>query len=316
MHMPEMDGLTLASEIRRYRDADALPLVMLTSLGRRTEDRDPRAEFAAMLTKPIRGSQLYDAVAAAVGAQPAGARDALEPTPDAIPARAQLRVLLAEDNAVNRQLALRLLEKLGYAADVAANGLDALEALRRRPYDVVLMDVEMPVMDGLEASRRIHGEWRGRERPRIVAMTANAMQGDRETCLAAGMDDYVSKPIRLDDLAAALRRCVPRVLDHKALEQLRAGSDETFFVELVDTFLLDAPVLLETLRHADAHELRRAAHTLKSNARVFGATTLAELCQELEAMARSESLAGAAELVPRIDAEYARVAEALEAART
>jgi len=328
MQMPEMDGLTLAAEIRRYRDADALPLVMLTSLGRRTEDRDRHGEFAAFLTKPIKASLLYDAVAAAVGAKAAGAEDAHQLEPDAVPGTpAQLRVLLAEDNAVNRQLALRLLEKLGYGADVAVNGLDALQALRRRPYDVVLMDVEMPEMDGLEAARRIHREWRGRERPRIVAMTANAMQGDREICLAAGMDDYVSKPIHLDELAEALRRCAPRavddedLLDHEAIEQLRARVDDNaFVVELVDTFLREAPALLETLRgaleSAEAQQLRRAAHTLKSNGRVFGATKLAELCQELEAIARTGTLAGAVELVTRIDEEYTRVAGALQAVKT
>jgi CheY-like chemotaxis protein len=339
MQMPEMDGLTLAREIRGYRAADALPLVMLTSLGRRTEDREARGEFAAILTKPIRASQLYDAVAAVIGAELPGPQHAPEAEPDATAgARAQLRVLLAEDNAVNQQLALRMLETLGYRADVAVNGVEALEAVRRRPYDVVLMDVEMPEMDGLEAARRMHREWPGDERPRIVAMTANAMQGDREICLAAGMDDYVSKPIHLDDLADALSRCTPRavgvpeapqpasaaahedgVLDAEALEQLRArAGDRAFVIDLVDTFLRDAPTLLETLRSAladaEAQRVRRAAHTLKSNGRLFGATTLAELCQELEAMAKAGSLAGAAELVARIDEEYARVADALQAA--
>jgi PAS domain S-box-containing protein len=327
MQMPEMDGLTLAREIRRYRDADALPLVMLTSLGRRTEDREAAGEFAAVLTKPIRASQLYNAVAAVVGAKAAAPQEAREREPDAGPAaRAQLRVLLAEDNAVNQQLALRLLAKLGYRAEVAMNGLDALEALRRRPYDVVLMDVEMPELDGLEAARSIHREWPATERPRIIAMTANAMQGDREICLAAGMDDYVSKPIHLDELAEALGRCSRRaageadgVLDPEALEQLAArAGDRAFVVELVNTFLRDAPALLATCRDAleDAHapELRRAAHTLKSNGRVFGASRLAELCQELEEMAKVETLGGAAELLARIDGEYARVAAALQAA--
>jgi HPt (histidine-containing phosphotransfer) domain-containing protein len=176
-------------------------------------------------------------------------------------------------------------------------------------------------MDGLEAARRIHREWPGHERPRIIAMTANAMQGDREICLAAGMDDYVSKPIHPEELAAALGRCAPReggVLDPEALAQLRERvGDRAFVLELVDTFLGDAPALLETLRGAleDAERLRRAAHTLKSNGRVFGAKRLAELCQELEAKAKAGSLAGAAELVARIDGEYARVDRALRAAR-
>ena len=120
-----------------------------------------------------------------------------------------LRILLAEDNAVNQKLALRLLSRMGYRADVAGNGLEAIEAIDRQPYDVVLMDVQMPEMDGLEASRQICARWPRGERPRIVAMTANAMQGDREACLAAGMDDYVSKPIRVEALVGALSQVRP-----------------------------------------------------------------------------------------------------------
>jgi CheY-like chemotaxis protein len=337
MRMPEMDGLTLARKIRRYRSADVLPLVMLTSLGRRAEDHEARSEFAAFLTKPIKASQLYDAVTVAVGVELGGAQVA--PVPQSggrSGARSALRVLLAEDNAVNQKLALRMLENLGYEADLAVNGLEALEALRRKEYDAVLMDVEMPEMDGLEAARCIHREWSGYERPRVIAMTANAMQGDREICLAAGMDDYVSKPIHRDELADALRRCAPSVvgpdlapqpgaapadervaLDPEALAQLDASGDRGFLMELVETFLRDAPALLQTLRvaldDADYQELRRAAHTLKSNGRVFGATTLAELCGELEAIAKAQRLEHAAELVPRVEAEYARVERGLRA---
>jgi PAS domain S-box-containing protein len=321
MQMPEMDGLALAREIRSYRDADALPLVMLTSLGRRAGEREARSAFAAVLAKPIKASQLYEAVAAAVGVETAPVPRARDPQPAGGPA---LRVLLAEDNPVNRTLALRLLERLDYAADVAANGVEALEALRRRPYDVVLMDVEMPEMDGLEAARWIHREWSWPERPRIIAMTANAMQGDREICLAAGMDDYVSKPIHLDELAEALRRCrpsgpAPADLDPETLAQLRAtAGDGAFVVELADTFLREAPALVRTLRTAlegaEPAEVRRAAHTLKSNAHVFGATRLADLCAELEAMAKAETLADAAELVARVGGEYARVERDLPAA--
>jgi CheY-like chemotaxis protein len=206
--MPELDGIALAREIRRLDGGRKLPLVLLTSLGRRKEDLEAGLGFAGYLTKPIKGSQLHDALLLAVGRADVG--------PAAIPAAARpqeprpLRVLLAEDNEVNQRLALLLLAKLGYAADVAGNGLEALAALRRERYDVVLMDVEMPTMDGLEASRRIHGEWPPGERPRIVAMTANAMQGDREECLAAGMDDYVTKPIRVDALVTALTQVPSR----------------------------------------------------------------------------------------------------------
>ncbi|MEW6736824.1 MAG: response regulator, partial [Acidobacteriota bacterium] len=117
-----------------------------------------------------------------------------------------LRILLAEDNLVNQKVALRILEKMGYRADVAANGLEVLAALHRQQYDVVLMDVHMPEMDGLAASRHINEQWHRDERPTIIAMTANAMQGDREECLAAGMDDYICKPVKVKELEIALQR--------------------------------------------------------------------------------------------------------------
>jgi CheY-like chemotaxis protein len=125
---------------------------------------------------------------------------------DAMPEISSLRILLAEDNALNQKVALRILDKLGYCADVASNGLEALEALEQQTYDVVLMDVQMPEMDGLDASRRICARWPDESRPRIIAMTANAMIEDREACFAAGMDDYVAKPVRPDELAEALSR--------------------------------------------------------------------------------------------------------------
>ena len=124
--------------------------------------------------------------------------------------RHPLRILLAEDNVVNQKLAMRLLLQMGYRADLASNGIEAIECCARQPYDVVLMDVQMPEMDGLEASRRITAKHKPDERPRIIAMTANAMQGDREECLAAGMDDYVTKPIRVDALVEALAQVKPR----------------------------------------------------------------------------------------------------------
>jgi CheY-like chemotaxis protein len=124
--------------------------------------------------------------------------------------RHPLRILLAEDNVVNQKLALRLLSQMGYRADLASNGIEAIESIERQTYDLVLMDVQMPEMDGLEATRRITAKWQANERPRIVAMTANAMRGDREACLAAGMDDYVTKPIRVDELVRAVQHTPAR----------------------------------------------------------------------------------------------------------
>ncbi|MEO8313013.1 MAG: response regulator, partial [Caldimonas sp.] len=204
MHMPEMDGMALA---RRIRDVDRkLPLVLFSSLGRR-EAGDTESLFAAYLAKPMRQSHLFDTLVGLLAhesvARPAAGPSAPQLDPG-MAARHPLRILLAEDNVVNQKLAMRLLQQMGYRADLAANGIEAVESVERQVYDVVLMDVQMPEMDGLEATRRITGRWPDGRRPRIVAMTANAMQGDRELCLAAGMDDYVVKPIRVGALVEAL----------------------------------------------------------------------------------------------------------------
>jgi len=344
--MPGMDGLTLAREIRRHRDSATLPLVLLTSLGRLREMRTA-TEFAACLTKPVKASQLYEALVAVLMERAPRTPEVAAPAgvgggDDQPVETGALRVLLAEDNAVNQQLALALLRKIGYRADVVANGLEALAALEREPYDVVLMDVQMPELDGLETTRRVHERWPVERRPRIIAMTANAMQGDREECLAAGMDDYVAKPIDIEELAGALGRCrplgglpdasppAPEVvpesssgpLDPAALERLGAmvgdGAPE-FLAELIDTFLDDAPRQLDGLRGAvargDAAEARRAAHTLKSTAATFGAQDLSDVCRELENLANAGALDRAALLIPRAEEELDRAKGALEAVR-
>ena len=209
MHMPDMDGAALAQKIREA--GPTLPLVLFSSLGRQ-EASDSR--FAATLAKPLRQSQLFDTLVSLLAHEdtPKAAPTVAKPRMDAQMAeRHPLRILLAEDNVVNQKLALRILQQMGYRADVASNGIEAIECCARQPYDLVLMDVQMPEMDGLEASRRIVARWPSpARRPRIVAMTANAMQGDREECLAAGMDDYVTKPIRVDALVDALSQARSR----------------------------------------------------------------------------------------------------------
>lgn len=207
MHMPEMDGLVLAGEIRRHRSAEELPLVLFTSLGRREAGAEAM-DFAAFLTKPIKPSQLFDALVGVFSGEPIHvpqvvARDKFQFDPE-MAQRHPLHILVAEDNMVNQKLALRLLEQMGYRADVAANGLEAVEAVERQQYDVVLMDVQMPEMDGLEATRQIIRRSTDEGRPWIIAMTANAMEGDRERCLAAGMNDYITKPVRGPELVGAL----------------------------------------------------------------------------------------------------------------
>ncbi|NER36035.1 MAG: PAS domain S-box protein [Oscillatoria sp. SIO1A7] len=216
MQMPEMDGLAVAAAIRKLPGRRRLPLVMLTSIAKQSMDiQGSGVDFAACLNKPIKQSQLYNILTGIISRAPVSValpapqsktkEKSLTPNANA----ANLRILLAEDNVVNQKVALRMLERLGYRGDLAGNGLEVLDALRRQSYDVVLMDIQMPEMDGLEATGRIFKEWEPSARPWIIAMTANAMQGDREVCLQAGMDDYLSKPIRLESLQKALSQCHP-----------------------------------------------------------------------------------------------------------
>ncbi len=205
MHMPDMDGAALAAQVRAIDPA--LPMVLFTSLGRREAQAEAAGLFKATLAKPLRQSTLFDTLMTLLAQEhtPRPAAPAKPVMDKEMATRHPLRILLAEDNVVNQKLAMRLLSQMGYRADLAANGIEALECVERQPYDVVLMDVQMPEMDGLEASRTIVKRWpQATDRPRIVAMTANAMQGDREECIAAGMDDYVTKPIRVDALVQAL----------------------------------------------------------------------------------------------------------------
>ena len=356
MHMPEMDGLMLAQEIRKYRAKEELPLVMLSSMGM---EGDPEiiSEFAAFITKPIKASQLYNALSEVFALQPMRFKPQNETDTlyDADMAKNwPLRILLAEDNAINQKLALLILERLGYRADVAGNGLEVIEALERQPYDVVLMDMQMPELDGLEATRQIRRELDATLQPHIIAMTANAMQGDRELCIAAGMDDYVSKPIRLNELIRALRQSHPlgkpnvdmpeapnasvetvepetfpekdlaeetnAVIDPAAFTRLKAtlGSRSAEMLPaLLEAFFKDALKLQaqakQALTEGKMEDLRRAAHTLKSNGRNFGATQLGNLCQELENLGKAGIADGASELLAQIEVEYERVHIALEA---
>jgi signal transduction histidine kinase/DNA-binding response OmpR family regulator/HPt (histidine-containing phosphotransfer) domain-containing protein len=357
MQMPEMDGLTLAREIRHREPSSVkLPLIMLTSLGHR-EAKEGSEAFAAFLTKPVKPSALFDALIGIFTGQPIRvlSRQAAEqPQFDAAMGRHwPLRILLAEDNATNQKLTLTVLGRLGYRADVAANGLEVLQALSRQAYDVVLMDIQMPEMDGLEATRRLRREMPPAQQPHVIAMTANAMQGDREMCLAAGTDDYISKPIRIGELVGVLKASRPLnstapaqgrhreatkargangksaparspapevgALDPAALQGLLSlvGGEFASLAELIASFLDEAPRLLaeldQSVASGDAAGVRRVAHSLKSNGADFGAVAFAGLCRELEMMGKGGELSGAADLAARLGAEYAKVAAALRA---
>ena len=253
-----------------------------------------------------------------------------------------LRILLAEDNVVNQKVALHLLQRLGHRADIAGNGLEVIEALRRQTYDVVLMDVQMPEMDGLTATERICQEWQIGKRPQVIAMTANAMEGDRQVCLNAGMSDYLSKPIRIEALMRVLSKCQPLSSQELSLSNLTSSKAQVaaisiktamgahalrdtrdlssdngaLLLEVIRSYLTNAVELVRAIQQSaqvgDLVALQQNVHTLKSTSAMLGATPLSELCWELEKMAQVGSLEGIASKVRELEAEYDRVKVSLQ----
>jgi PAS domain S-box-containing protein len=210
MQMPDMDGLELARALHDSPHSASIPLLMLTSIGyQELRKKQESVNLAGIMTKPVRRTQLFDALTKILGQSAGNAQEAEAPSAFRNSHVEQLdlslRILLAEDNQVNQKVALRTLERLGYRADAVSDGVEVLTSLHRQVYDVVLMDVQMPILDGLEATVRLRRELPASRQPFVIAMTANAMQGDRERCLAAGMDAYLSKPFKVEELVAALQ---------------------------------------------------------------------------------------------------------------
>jgi two-component system, sensor histidine kinase and response regulator len=329
--MPEMDGFDLAEQIRREPEIAAVRLLLLTSAGQPDDTARCRdLAISACLTKPVRQSELYDALTKEVilwnrsevirRQEPAAeVSRAIEP-----PA-APLRVLLAEDHPVNQKVAVRMLEHLGHRVVVAPHGVAALAALEKESFDVVLMDLQMPEMDGFLALRAIREreEERGGHLP-VIALTAHAMQGDRERCISAGFDGYLAKPIRQADLQMALRPLEPSVchgsagVDRSLIEALFeiCGGDEDFARELALTFLESAPRALagidQALERSDRRELMAQAHALKGISRTIGALELASACEKLEELANREDLSVAAREAATVAREWETVKSLLE----
>jgi CheY-like chemotaxis protein len=330
MQMPVMDGLELARVIRADPSLASMPLLMLSSWGGTTAEAARNVGIVAYLTKPVRPTRLRDALSRALGGAPTTVAAPAAPAPDpsaeaaGAPLR-RLRVLVAEDNAVNQRVVIRMLETAGCRADAVANGREAVDAIARLPYDLVFMDCQMPEMDGYEATRTIRAAERehasGRHVP-IVALTAKALEGDREHCLAAGMDDYLAKPITKDAFVASLRRWGAQgrpptdgSIDATTLAELAAIDGEpgqpNLLAELLDVFRQDAPVRLAAVRAAlesgDTDGVRRSAHAFKGSCAALGLLHLQELCVTLESRGCAGTLAEAQRTLAAVEAELDRL---------
>ncbi|KYC36965.1 histidine kinase [Scytonema hofmannii PCC 7110] len=339
MYMPQMDGIRLASQINSLPNCKELPLVLLTSVCLPPKDLEAKSNFAAVLSKPIKQWHLYNTLVGVLNGQQLKTRPTHASAPifnSQLSQELPLRILLVEDVALNQKVALQMLKRLGYRADVANNGLEALSALRSHPYDIVFMDVQMPEMDGLQATRQICQEWSASQRPWIIAMTAHAMQGDREECLNAGMNDYMSKPIRPESLPQAFenyrrkRNSTPTTeeeestpteiltpaIDAQAFQSLKEMiGDDDLLAELLENYLEDSQQKVQKIREAiaseDAATLHRTAHSLRSLSGSVGAMQLATLCQKLEAIGRDGTTVGTSALGSQLKAEYERVKASL-----
>ncbi|MFQ5442884.1 MAG: nitrate- and nitrite sensing domain-containing protein [Thermodesulfobacteriota bacterium] len=329
MQMPVMDGETLGRMIKGDPLVRNTLLVMMTSIGQRGDARRfEEAGFSVYLTKPVKQSRFYDCLVTLLGVSKRFAERRHIITRHTIKEnmRRRMRILLAEDNVINQKVALRILEKLGYRADAVANGREALKALETIPYDLVLMDCQMPEMDGYEATRIIRAQDSAvaNHGVPVIAMTANALKGDRERCIEAGMNDYTSKPVAPGALAEVIekwlkKKGLPRaVLKKTALAQKekvfdrkgyleRLMGDEDLAGEILDGFFEDFPVQMSTLREAlergDAEAVKRGAHTLKGSSGNVGAVTLQKAALDLEKAGASGSLDGARDLMTAME-EY------------
>jgi CheY-like chemotaxis protein len=345
MQMPGMDGLMLAAEIRKLPTVAAMPLVLLTSMGVKSDTPEfAAASFSSCLTKPIKPIQLLEVLVRVVsGVKPISqmttASAKLDPN---LSTRLPLRVLLCDDNAINQKVAVRLLQQMGYKPDIAGNGVQALARIDAQPYDLVFMDVMMPEMDGLEATQQI----RARQKDAIthpnykapiiiVAMTASAMQGDKEKCINAGMDDYLSKPVRLEDVRALIERwgsslvCGDAVdtaqmnsvtvsveaqekppVDMERLKELTDGTDSGMR-ELVNLYLDQTTKQLDDLQSAikkqDAVEVRRIAHSCAGASATCGMNDIVPLLKEMEQQGFEGKLTGADQLCSGAIKEFARI---------
>jgi len=324
--MPQMDGITLTRAIRDIEKNKILPIVILTSLGRKEEENTLRElNITKFLYKPTKQTILYETILAIFGLlQLVEVRKEKHQQLDfKLGEKYPLKILLAEDNLVNQMVAVKIFNKLGYRIDVAGNGLEVLDAIESVNYDVIFMDVHMPEMDGLEASREINKIYTKENHPTIIAMTANAMQGDKEECFTAGMDDYISKPVRVEALQEIIERWGSKLVVQKNtmrdllgheklltqyidenkitfLNDLQSEEDLQFFIEIMGICLSETPkmieLIIEAAKNKNAKELAFNAHKLKGSSATLGLEEITKIAGDLEQLGKQNLLTGTEEM--------------------
>lgn len=329
---PELGGLELGRRIRKNRSKEKLPLVLLTSMGNFLEDDFSDSHlFSRVASKPLKQSHLYNIFTDLFGEKQEDSSKSAEHDILVEDRTLNNRILVAEDNPVNQKLIIRMLKELGHNPDSAWNGNEVLQMLEKSSYDLIFMDINMPELDGLETFLMIFEKYPADKRPKIIALTTAAMEGDREKFLEAGMDDYLPKPFRLSDLRNIIQKWVQHpgsvsgpsaasvIIELDSVDnsmkdrliKLASHTDPKFLVELFDSFLKSIPNLFERLTRSyeqkDFEEMEFSAHSIKGSAWNFGAQGLAKYCKQVEELAAKKDLKTISSIMLDFQNEYERV---------
>ena len=340
--MPEMNGIKLAEKIVEMDKGKNLPFIILSSIGKKDALVENNKLNLSVISKPVKHHQLYDNLVAAF--KKGKSKKSFESIIPDLSESYKLKILLAEDNTINQKVALRIFEKMGYRIDIAANGYEALEAVKNINYDIVFMDLFMPEMDGFSATENIRKEFSEDRRPVIIAMTANAFNEDKNECLAKGMDDYISKPLKVDEIYPMVSEWAKKIYKKKdrLIEQLKnekssvrlideskitfindiqTVQDVQFFIELLDIYILDMPKVIGKIKTAinenDYDKLRFFAHKLKGNSLTLGIEDFAKICSLLEKAGKESKIEeNTVQLCGKLVHDFEKIIKELEIIKT
>lgn len=345
LHLSEIDGLLFTHKIREKSQGKNFPVIIITSIGVKENDEIiKKLNIVKFIYKPVKQSLLYESILSEFisGADQIRKSESYVSIDSQLGNKYPLRVLLAEDNTINQKVTTKIMERLGYRIDVVANGLEVLEEVKKIHYDIILMDLHMPEMDGLEATRKLIREY-GKERPVIVALTAFAMESDKEICLNTGMDDYLSKPVRIEEIQNLLQKWGSKIVMERKnlreivedakptlqfvdetkisfLKDLTSEEDIFFFIELIDIYLNDTPKTIQKLSEAittdDAKKVEFFAHKVKGSSLTLGIVKVFELAEKIELCGRKNELENLQPMIEELKGFYENAIVDLDVLKT